>query len=160
AVIQYTTVDPVDYFRTTWAKMIRSDMVRVEPKNLTNEEKAQRTAFCYKLTGLPRGTTAYDLVSGFKETKVKACAIPFHPKTYRPMNHAYVYFASQEDADNATEKVIFLDEHQLQWVHPELQHCHGCGQTGHVIKECDNLPEGKPKLTLAQQNLYRRTRPA
>ena len=138
AYITYNDNAAVVYFTDkAWTTFIYNDAVRVLPMTLTKELREQRQMFCLKLTGIPRGASARDLLVYLGNINAKTCFIPRNANNYNKLNYAYVNFLSDDDLVKASETHHSLKGSPLYWVPADQQTCNFCGSPDHFAKGCN-----------------------
>ncbi len=159
AFIKFANKEIVDAFYTTWSVFIGQECVRVIPLALQEDQRQKRKDFCVKLSGLPRGTAPRDIIGILDAVNAKACFIPRNPKSYKFMNHAYIYFDSAELLEEMTVSAYSFEGYELIWVAPDVQTCYKCGDPGHIFKEC-NLEFNRRQVDPNLERLYKKFKPA
>jgi hypothetical protein len=142
-----------------WSTFIYQDAVRVLPLSLTKEERELRQQFCFKLAGIPRNTSARDLLNYLKSINAKTCFIPRNANNYNKLNYAYINFTSDEDLVKASETHHSFKGSPLYWVPADQQTCNFCGSPDHFAKGC-NAKKHQTDRNKKYQNVYKRFRPA
>ena len=146
----YVTYEPdtdMTVFNNLKSVFMYRDCVRIYRLNLSQEDIINRDTFSLKLSGLPPNTLAYDIIELLNQTNAKACFISRHPKNYKPVPHAYIYFNNQEDCDKAGATTFEYRNKQLCWVLPDMQTCHKCGEPNHIAKNCSMTFDSCNKIT-------------
>ncbi len=82
--------------------------VRVHPLNLSSADIEERNAYTLKLSGLPRGSTQFDLDFIIQDTNAKSYYIPRSAKSYAPLPFALLQFDSDDRAHTAYDKSFFI----------------------------------------------------
>jgi hypothetical protein len=160
AFITYENKESIDRFKyEDWSVLILKDAVRVLPLSLDQEERNRRQHHCYKLAGLPAGTQARDLMEYLSKIKAKSCFIPRNPSNYRPLNYAFINFATEEDQIAAGATEHSYKSHVLYWCHEQAKTCNICGSPDHFFKSCPNKPT-RSAFDEKKRKLYERFRPA
>src|ERR1043165_4627565 len=76
ATVFFERKEAVESLRNTWSINYLKDLVRIEPAQMSNEEREIREAYVMKLTNLPFRVTAYDLKTIIEAVKAKTCLLP------------------------------------------------------------------------------------
>ena len=76
ATVLFNKKEAVESLRNTWSINYLKDLVRIEPAQMSNEEREIREAHVMKLTNLPFGVTAYDLKTLIEAVKQKLVFYP------------------------------------------------------------------------------------
>jgi hypothetical protein len=161
AYITYKNNTNMSVFRNLWATLIENHSVRILPLTLSTEDRELRRKYVLKLTGLPPNTAARDLLDVTNAVHAASCFIPRTVNNYRPLNYAYISFASEELQAQAATTHYALENHKLYWVKTDHKTCHYCGHPGHIVKNCEVLKNKKktPRQRKLDQ-LYNKYRPA
>src|SRR5205085_12413360 len=83
--------------------------------------------------------------------------IPKGIRVYQPRPYAYVYFASEEDLNNALSTSFSLVNSDLTWCTLKHKCCQICGSPSHDAKGC---PKNKDKSNKKYATIYNRYKPA
>ena len=83
AIITYAEQEDAAILGDTWSVPFEKEQVRILPYVDHNKHSRERAKYVVKLSGLPRGTTAYDLEEARKELEAKTVYIPRTPGYYR-----------------------------------------------------------------------------
>ena len=136
AYIVYDDPKIIDQFRKTWFMFIKKDMIRVTPLDLSDADVKLRSAHCIKLTGLPLYTYSKDLQEIATQINAKLCIVP-HSGDERPATHAFLYFETEDQLNNAlTSRDLAHGGNPLFFVPTAVKACHNCGDPNHLIKDC------------------------
>jgi hypothetical protein len=81
-----------DLLYATDGLLIINDSVRIHMCDMNRKEIQDRSKFSKKLTNLPRGTTARDLLEIGKMLDATAWIVPKARSNYNYLQHAYFYF--------------------------------------------------------------------
>ena len=76
AHVMFENEEAIVRAKVTWSIIFQKDFCRIEPANMSGEERAFRNKYTLKLANLPFGITAYDLLEVFNTVKAKTCFIP------------------------------------------------------------------------------------
>jgi len=138
AHVTFEKEDAIIKVRDTWSIIFLKDFCRIEPANMSGEERAFRNKYTLKLANLPFGITAYDLLEVFNIVKAKTCFISRTRNKYARLRYAFFSFASENDIVKVIEGDPFaIKNRQLFWVECEKKVCHKCGSPAHLVKDCD-----------------------
>lgn len=152
------------FYEEQWSEFLLRESVRVLPLNLTDEQRQLRREFCCKLSGLPPKFKPKDAHQLLKKIKAKTCFVPRNPKTYNPLNFAYVSFRNEEDLTAAINEIFVFEDKELFWSEESTKTCHICGDPSHLAAECthkgENRKNNKDDKNAKFQHLYKRFRPA
>lgn len=145
AYITYDDKDSIQqFYERNWSTDIGKDSVGVIPLCLSDEYRKKRKDLMFKLSGLPFGTTSFDLKKMTEDHNIKYCFIPRNGKTNHPMRYALMYFGNEESFDLATNKIFYFKNMELFWTEPNRKTCLICGNPGHVKKDCDKKQNKRP----------------
>ena len=139
AYVTYEDKSTIDvHFQDKWSIFYLKDLCRVAPANATRQDIEERNKNSLKLTGLPFGTTAYDLKELLEKVEAKTCFIPRTRNQYGRARYAYVTFKNEETCLRMLNNEIqgCVNETVLHWVHAEVKTCHKCGSMEHLVIEC------------------------
>ncbi|GES97802.1 hypothetical protein GLOIN_2v1811259 [Rhizophagus clarus] len=111
--------------KTSDLKMIRMTIMQLDTLtetqeeqqanlNIEKEKREERKVFGLRLSGLPFGTIASDLLKIIKQINSKTCFIPQHPKTYKLLPYAYIQFLNEEDKNIAKQKLFKFSKGQIK----------------------------------------------
>ena len=105
---------------------------------LSKEDFEHRRKFGLKLTGLPMGTTAYDIQEGIKAVRELTCFIPCRPdsRSYQRERFAYVQFYDEATMTAALDCPLSYKGKPLYWVPTVTKTCHVCGSHLHMKRSC------------------------
>ena len=138
AHVMFENEEAIAKAKDTWSIIFQKDFCRIEPANMSGEERAFRNKYTLKLANLPFGITAYDLLEVFNTVKAKTCFIPRTRDKYARLRYAFFSFASENDMVKAAEGDPFaIKDHRLFWVECDKKVCHKCGSPNHLVKDCD-----------------------
>ncbi|CAJ0914544.1 13206_t:CDS:2, partial [Entrophospora sp. SA101] len=104
-------------------------------KKIDSDEKIERikkNEFTLKLSGLPYGTTYYDIIDIVKAVKGKSCFIPRTRTQYGRARYAFIAFENEKDQNEAATTHYAYKNNKLSWVSPNAKTCHKCGDTSHL----------------------------
>lgn len=127
---------------------------------MSEEQRAKRKALCLKLSGLPPNITTRDLHGFLSNIRAKSCFISWNLRSYRPLNYAYVNFASDEDLAIATDNVYTFKGRELYWALENDQVCHVCGSPDHFAASCNSNQNKNTQKHRDLDKLYNRFKPA
>src|SRR4051812_42436657 len=99
--------------KDTWSIIFQKDFCRIEPANMSGEERAFRNKYTLKLTNLSFRITAYDLLEVFNTVKVKTCFILRTRNKYTQLRYAFFSFASENDMVKAAKGDLFAIKNQI-----------------------------------------------
>ena len=118
-----------------WSMFYLKDLCKIAPATVTREEIDQRNKNTLKLTGLPFGTTAYDLKPILEQTKAKTCFIPRTRNQYGRARYAYVAFETEEEVLLLLTNDLMgsVNDTALYWVAPDIKTCHKCGSMDYLV---------------------------
>ena len=139
AYVTYENKSTVEeHFQNKWSIFYLKDLCRVAPANVTRQEIDERNRNTLKLTGLPFGTTAYDLNELLVKVNAKTCFIPRTKNQYGRARYAYVTFESEDTCLKMMNNEILgcVNETVLHWIHADVKTCHKCGSMDHLVIEC------------------------
>ncbi len=139
AYVTYENKSTVEeHFQDKWSIFYLKDLCRVAPANVTRQEIDERNRNSLKLTGLPFGTTAYDINELLEKVDAKTCFIPRTKNQYERARYAYVTFKTEETCLKMLNNEIqgCVNETVLHWVHVDVKTCHKCGSMEHLVIEC------------------------
>src|SRR6266498_4340459 len=148
AYITYIDKKSVDKLANIWSFNLFRDVVRVTPISLSKECREERQKFSCKLSGLPFGTTAFDLVDFIKDINGKTCFIPRNPTNYALLRYAYVSFKNEEDMEIAMEANHMYKNQQLYWVNSDQLICNKCGSPDHFANKCTKAQQKKKNISV------------
>src|SRR5215208_4253412 len=103
------------FYDHMWSIQILDFWICIYPTDLSDEQFELRNQYSCKLTGLPPNTTANDLTQIINENRIKSCFIPRSHTSYRPLNYAFVSFATPRDVEKAGNQLIKLNGRTLFW---------------------------------------------
>ena len=89
AHVTFEKEDAIIKVRDTWSIIFLKDFCRIEPANMSGEERVFRNKYTLKLANLPFGITAYDLLKVFNIVKAKTCFIPKTHDKYAQLRYAF-----------------------------------------------------------------------
>ncbi|KAF9306143.1 hypothetical protein BG003_001110 [Podila horticola] len=119
---------------------IGKDMARI---GFIGTERIEWTRnYTAKLACLPPGTTPADLKQLLDpETGATFIDVPYALQrgNRARQGDAFIYFASQEDMDRATEKSVKLGKQEVQWTGLDEKRCYQCGEAGHIKRDCEKF---------------------
>ncbi|CAJ0649244.1 7674_t:CDS:2 [Entrophospora sp. SA101] len=110
--------------------------LRITHMNSSNETLNERKEFTLKLSGLPYGTTYYDIIDIVKAVKGKSCFIPRTRTQYGRARYAFIAFENEKDQNEAATTHYAYKNNKLSWVSPNAKTCHKCGDTSHLVIKC------------------------
>src|ERR1043165_75643 len=141
ATVLFERKEAVESLRNTWSINYLKNLVRIEPAQMSNEEREIREAYVMKLTNLPFGVTAYDLKTLIEAVKAKTCLLPRTRGNYTRLRYAYMSFANEDDMQNAitSTEQYEIKGNRLYWVDAEAKVCHKCASPDHLIKNCTEI---------------------
>jgi len=121
-----------------WSLIYGKNAFRCYPSNLTKEQFEHRRKFGLKLTNLPKGTSAFELLDIVKEAKGLTCFIPRRQDehTYQKERFAYVQFKSETDMNAALPTAYKFKGRAIYWVTANTKTCNFCGSHLHLQKRC------------------------
>jgi hypothetical protein len=140
-MVAYVTFESTDsitsFYEERWSVFIGPHQVGIIPLMLTDEARTKRKNMVFKLSGLPFGTTSFDLAHFLENHNVKYCHIPRNRKTNKPMNIAMVYFGDEENFEIAVNKALFFKGKELFWIDSKEKTCFKYGNPDHLFINCD-----------------------
>ena len=71
ATVTFEKEEALAAFNNQWSLVYLKDLCRIEPANITKEERECRMMHTLKLSNLPFAITAYDLKEVIEQTKLK-----------------------------------------------------------------------------------------
>jgi len=136
ATVTFEKEEALAAFNNQWSLVYLKDLCRIEPANITKEERERRMMHTLKLSNLPFAITAYDLKEVIEQTRAKTCVLPRTRGNYTRQRYAYVNFENNEDMVRAINQQFEIKGCKLYWVEAEKKVCHKCGSSDHLIKDC------------------------
>lgn len=136
ATVTFEKEEALTAFNNQWSLVYLKDLCRIEPANMTKEEREHRMMHTLKLSNLPFAITAYDLKEVIEQTGAKTCVLPRTRGNYTRQRYAYVNFDSDEAMVKAINQQFEIKGCRLYWVEAEKKVCHKCGSPDHLIKDC------------------------
>src|SRR5205085_12593373 len=136
AIVTYKKIEDVNRLSNKWSIDYMKENLRISPMSTSYEETNKRKDFTLKLSGLPYGTTYFDIIDIVKAVKGKSCFIPRTRKQYERARYAFIAFENEEDQNQAAATYYAYRKNKLHWVSPNAKTCHKCGSTSHLVINC------------------------
>jgi hypothetical protein len=121
-----------------WSFNYGKNSFRYYASDLSKEDFEHRRKFGLKLTGLPMGTTAFDIQEGIKAVRGLTCFIPRRQATrsYQRERFAFVQFYDEATMTAALNQPLSYKGKPLYWVPTNTKTCHVCGSHLHMKRSC------------------------
>jgi len=159
ATITYSADSNFDKIKKGHGLFILNDMVRYHMCDLPKKEILDKSKFSAKLAGLPRFTTGKQLVEIGHMLNATAWIIPRARSNYLPLQHAYFYFPSADDAEAAlSNDNLTIDNKHVTWTKSNAKLCAICSSPHHKASACPR--KRKTPDNRSVQKLYQRFQPA
>jgi hypothetical protein len=138
AIVTFKEEETAKILAEQWSIPFGKESLRILPVVGEKEELKRRSEYILKLTGLPAGTTAYDLEEIGREIRGKTMYIPRTTNYFRE-RFAFIAFENEEQMQQAWGKEFQLDKTKLVLVHQHVRLCYKCGQEGHIAIRCGEV---------------------
>jgi hypothetical protein len=121
-----------------WSLNYGKNSFRYYATDLSKEDFEHRRKYSLKLTGLPMGTTAYDIEEGIKAVRGLTCFIPRRQdsRSYQRERFAFVQFYDEATMTAALNQPLSYKGKPLYWVPTNTKTCHVCGSHMHMKRSC------------------------
>jgi hypothetical protein len=126
AIVTFKEEETAKILAEQWSIPFGKESLRILPVVGEKEELKRRSEYILKLTGLPAGTTAYDLEEIGREIRGKTMYIPRTTNYFRE-RFAFIAFENEEQMQQAWGKEFQLDKAKLVLVHQHVRLCYKCG---------------------------------
>ncbi|CAJ0910046.1 5149_t:CDS:2 [Entrophospora sp. SA101] len=136
AIATYKKIEDANKLMSKWSIDYMKENLRITHMNSSNETLNERKEFTLKLSGLPYGTTYYDIIDIVKAVKGKSCFIPRTRTQYGRARYAFIAFENEKDQNEAATTHYAYKNNKLSWVSPNAKTCHKCGDTSHLVIKC------------------------
>src|SRR6266516_2063059 len=148
ANVIFDNANAVNNVKDVWSIVYLKNLCRIEPANITKEDKDLRYAHVLKLANIPFGITAYNLKDLLTEINAQTCLFPRTRNSYSRQRYALIAFKTEDKMIKATadERQLSIKGCLIYWVEPEKKTCHKCGSPDHLIKQC---------LEIEQNTMYK-----